>query len=154
MLVNKQYLLQKFSGKSGWTYALIPEILPNKHAPFGFVTVKGAIDNYTFNKYNLMPFGNGNLFLPVNATVRKKIKKQAGDFVHIILFADNDPLIIPDDFMLCLKNEPDALLFFNALPTKEQLNYIKWINAAKSESLRIDRMAAALLKLNKKRLVK
>ena len=26
-LVNREYLLEKFPGKGGWTYALIPEIL-------------------------------------------------------------------------------------------------------------------------------
>ncbi len=34
-LVNKNYLLEKFPGKGGWTYALIPEILPDKHVHFG-----------------------------------------------------------------------------------------------------------------------
>lgn len=29
-LVDKEYLLEKFPGKGGWTYALIPEILQDK----------------------------------------------------------------------------------------------------------------------------
>lgn len=31
-LVHKTYMLQKFSGKGGWTYAEIPEVKPDKHA--------------------------------------------------------------------------------------------------------------------------
>jgi len=34
-LVNKKYLLEKYLGKGGWTYAAIPEVLQNKKAPFG-----------------------------------------------------------------------------------------------------------------------
>ncbi len=38
-LVDKEYLLEKTPSESGWTYALIPEILPDKNAPFGWVRV-------------------------------------------------------------------------------------------------------------------
>lgn len=34
-LVNKQYLLEKFEGMGGWTFARIPEIIKDKKAPFG-----------------------------------------------------------------------------------------------------------------------
>ncbi len=45
-LVDKEYLLDKFPGKGGWTYTLIPEIEQDKKAPFGWVKVKGSIDGY------------------------------------------------------------------------------------------------------------
>ena len=34
-LVNRKFLLEKYPGKGGWTYAAIPEILQNKNNPFG-----------------------------------------------------------------------------------------------------------------------
>lgn len=43
-LVDKEYLLEKFPGKGGWTYALIPKILQDKHSHFGWVIVNGSID--------------------------------------------------------------------------------------------------------------
>lgn len=55
-LVNKKYLLEKFPGKVGWTYTIIPEILPDKNAPFGWVKVKGSIDGYEINNYHLLIF--------------------------------------------------------------------------------------------------
>ena len=94
-LVNKQYKLHKFPGKGGWTYAEIPEIPQDKKAPFGWVKVKGSIDDYTFSDYRLMPMGNGHLFLPVNAAVRKKIGKGEGDYVQVVLFKDESDLQIP-----------------------------------------------------------
>jgi len=41
-LVNKKYLLKKFAGKGGWTFAEIPEILQNKNNPFGWVNYDGS----------------------------------------------------------------------------------------------------------------
>jgi len=71
-LVNKEYLLEKFPGKGGWTYVRIPEVLQNKNSPFGWVKVKGRIDDYEIKNYKLMPMGNGQLFLPVKSDIRKK----------------------------------------------------------------------------------
>ena len=45
-LVDKEYLLEKFPGKGGWTFTFIPEIPPDKHSPFGFFKVRGSIDGY------------------------------------------------------------------------------------------------------------
>lgn len=72
-IVKAQYLLKKFPGKGGWTYIEIPEVKQNRSNPFGWVKVKGLIDNYELKQYKLMPTGNGKLFLPVKATIRKKI---------------------------------------------------------------------------------
>src|SRR5665647_646920 len=87
-LVDQKYQLQKMSGKGGWTYATIPEISKDKHAYFGWVKVKGTIDDYEINNYHLMPMGNGTLFIPVKAEIRKKIGKNEGDWVHIKLYSE------------------------------------------------------------------
>jgi hypothetical protein len=60
------------------------------------VKVKGSIDSVELKNYRLIPMGNGTLFLPVKAEIRKKINKKEGDFIHVILFEDNDPLEIPE----------------------------------------------------------
>ena len=66
-LVSRNYLLEKYPGKGGWTYAAIPEILQDKKSPFGWVKVRGWIDDFEIKNYKLMPMGNGKLFLPVKA---------------------------------------------------------------------------------------
>ena len=53
-LVNNDYILEKFPGKGGWTYAAIPEIIQNKSNPFGWVNVRGFIDNYEIQHYKLI----------------------------------------------------------------------------------------------------
>lgn len=94
-LVDREYLLEKLPGKYGWTYTIIPEIKPDPKAAFTWVKVRGTIDGYPITDYRLMPTGDAMpsgkayLFLAVNAVIRKKIQKQAGDYVHIILYPDN-----------------------------------------------------------------
>src|SRR5690349_21153929 len=102
-LVNKKYLLKKFQGKGGWTFAELPEVTKSKNNSFGWVKVRGTIDGFEIRKYHLMPIGNGKLFLPVKAEIRKAIKKEAGDRVHVILYPDNEPLEVPDEMLLCLQ---------------------------------------------------
>jgi hypothetical protein len=118
-LVNKMYLLEKFEGKGGWTFARIPEVKKDKSRPFGWVRVCGSIDNVMIKGYHLMPMGEGKLFLPVNAEIRKKTGKSAGDRVHIILYPDDKPTEIPPELIDCLQDEPEAFnKFENCLTAK------------------------------------
>ena len=146
-LVDKHFKLERFQGKGGWTYARIPEITQDKSQPFGWVKVQGSIDGYEIKKYRLMPMGNGKLFLPVKAEIRKKIKKNEGDKVHIILYPDNEPLEIPSEMLLCLEDEPRAMRFFQSLSESEQKFYIQWVYAAKKEETKINRLGKTIDRL-------
>jgi hypothetical protein len=148
-LVNKKYKLEKYPGKGGWTYTVIHEISPDKRERFGWVKVRGFIDDYEIKSYRLMPMADGKLFLPVKAEIRKNIKKKDGDWVKVILFRDNDPLIIPDDFLQCLRDEPQAHKTFNSFNESAKKYYVDWINSAKKEETRIERMAKAIDRLAK-----
>lgn len=148
-LVDEKYLLKKFPGKGGWTYDDLPQVAQNKDVRFGWVKVRGTIDGYEIKKYNLMPYGGNKLFLPVKAEIRKKIKKTAGDYVHVILYPDNDPLEIPKEMLLCIQDESEALKFFNSLSESEQKYYIQWIYSAKKEETKIDRLANCINRLLK-----
>lgn len=146
-LVQKEYRLQKFPGKGGWTFAEIPEISQDKDLRFGWVRVKGKIDNYEFDKYHLMPMGNGRLFLPVKSEIRKKIKKEAGDTVTVILYTDNSRLETPEDLEECLKSEPKSYSNFLKLKESEQKEFIDSIYSAKREETRVERIVKTIVKL-------
>lgn len=148
-IVSKSYRLEKFHGKGGWTYARIPEITPDKVKAFGLVKVKGLIDDFEINKCHLMPLGNGILFLPVKAEIRKKIKKKEGDWVKITLFRDDDPLLIPEELKACLEDEPGANRFFQSLSESEQRFYINWIFSAKREETKVSRMTKSIIRLSR-----
>ena len=148
-LVNQNYLLQKFSGKGGWTFAVIPEIPKDEHAWFGWVKVKGSIDGYEIKNYHLMSMSNGIMFLPVKAEIRKKIGKNEGDWVHIILYSDQLPHVNHNDFMICLQDEPVAYKNFIKKQAEEQKTIIDWIYSAKNDELKVERIAETLNKLTR-----
>jgi len=146
-LVNQNYLLKKYSGKGGWTFAVIPEIRKDQHAWFGWVKVRGSIDGYEIKNYHLMSMSNGMMFLPVKAEIRKKIGKNDGDWVHIILYSEQLPHVNLDDFMTCLHDEPIACQNFINLTAIEQKAMTDWIYSAKNDELKVERMAETLNKL-------
>jgi len=147
-MLNKKILLEKFPGKGGWTFARIPEIKQDKSNPFGWVKVKGTIDGYEINQYKLMPMGNGQLFLPVKASIRKIIQKEAGDYIMVTLHPDNDPVITPDELLDCLTDEPKAYQQFLRFSEGQQKEYIDWIYTEKKESTRIERMAKTIANIS------
>ncbi|AWW30840.1 hypothetical protein DN752_12280 [Echinicola strongylocentroti] len=147
-LVNQLYLLEKFPGKGGWTYAKIPEIPPGKDTHFGWVTVRGRIDDVVLEHYKLMPMGNGCMFLPVKAALRKQLKKEAGDTVQVVLYPDETPIVIPKEILECFRNEPSHLIDnFKSLSDGEQKAYFDWIYQAKKAETKADRIAKMMERL-------
>jgi hypothetical protein len=149
-LVAREYLLEKFTGKGAWTYASIPEISQDKNASFGWVKVKGFIDDYELKQHKLLPMGNGRLFLAVKAAIRKKIKKEAGDYVKITLYLDESVIEIPEELILCFENESKHIYQnFLQLTQGEQKTYIDWIYSAKKQETQVERITSMLEKLAK-----
>lgn len=148
-IVDKHYYLEKYAGKGGWTYAEIPEIAQDKKAPFGWVRVKGSIDNYQIKQYHLMPMGNGHLFLPVKSEIRKKIGKQAGDQVHIVLYLDNSDFELPEEISECFDVEDPAVRqSFDQLSESNKKAYIEWIENAKKLETKAKRIAEMMKRLS------
>lgn len=145
-LVDRDYPLEKFPGHGGWTYTIIPEIAPDPHTPFGWVRVRGTIDGVGFSDYHLLPGekGSGVVFMSVRADLRRKIKKQAGDTVHITLWRDDEPFSVPEEFLSCLADDSDALRFFHSLRKSDQRMCVKWIYSAKTDRTRVARIARAV----------
>ena len=143
-LVDKDYLLQKPEYKGAVTYVEIPEI-PMAKAPFGMLKVRGRIDNYEFSNVHLMPLGNGNLVLVVKAAIKKIIKKEAPDAVHVILYEDTTPLIIPEDILLCMRYEDGVLEKLQTYTDGQKKAFIDWINSAKTKQTRVDRIAKTIM---------
>jgi len=149
-LVDADYLLEKFPGKGGWTFARIPEIPQDKHNPFGWVTVRGFIDDYELIHHKLMPMGDSSLFLPVKSTVRKKIGKEAGDTVRVVLYHDRSPLPIPTEITACFENEPKSTYeTFLSLTDGQKKAYLDWIYEAKKDETRANRIVAMMDRLEK-----
>jgi hypothetical protein len=148
-LVNKKCLLERFQAKGGWAYAAMPQVPKARHTPFGWVRVRGSIDNFEIKNCHLMPMGNGKLFLPVKADIRKKICKKEGYHEQVVLYEDNSSTTIPEELLLCFSNEPKAYKIFLSYTNGEQKAFIDWIYAAKKEETKIERITQMISKLEK-----
>lgn len=136
----------------GWVHIIVPSKIAAKIHPEdkrGF-RVKGKIDDYTFNGIGLLPAGEGDYFMALNATIRKKLMKRPGDKVTVQLEQDEAEYILPELFTSCLKDEPEALDFFQTLSKGHQRYYGNWIDTAKTEDTKIKRVAEAISALYRK----
>ena len=112
--------------------------------------VKGTIDALTIQKTALIPMGNGDFILPLNATLRKAIGKKHGDKITLNLELDERKLILSPDLMSCLKEDPAALQFFKSLPPSHQQYYSKWIESAKTAATKAKRIVISMEGFGKK----
>ncbi len=134
-LVDKQIMLIRIPGKGGWTYAPVEVSEREKGAPFGMMRVKGSIDNYEISGCSIMPMGDGKLFLPVNATIRKSIGKEEGDVVHVVLFKDEEPYKIPDELVTRLQEAGVYNLFLKHKQWEQRICAKRIFSAKRPETI-------------------
>lgn len=147
MIIEGRFLLEKFPGKGGWTYAVLQGVMASKKNPFGWKKVRGTIDGHEIRHYHLMSMGHLQLFLPVNAAIRKKIRKEAGQWVDVVLHPEEELFVVPRWIEECFKQEPQAWSFFVQLSESEQKHYVKWIEGAKKDVTKTRRIVTAMERL-------
>ena len=151
-------LLQRFDQKgekTGWTYIEIPidvseSLKPGQKTSF---RVKGTLDAFPIKLVALIPMGTSNgstgaFIMPVNATMRRGIRKEAGATVRVELDADNDPMPLSADLLECLADDPTALDFFNTLAKGHQVYFSNWIEEAKTVETKTKRLTQAVTGLS------
>jgi hypothetical protein len=135
--------------KTGWSYIEIPETQSNKINPGcrKSYRVKGLLDKFKIQQVSLLPMGDGNFILPMNAEIRKGTGKAAGDTVKVSLALDEREVQLNRDFMDCLQDDARAYEFFQTLPKGHQNYFSKWIESAKTDSTKTKRITMALIAL-------
>lgn len=142
-------VLKKFAEqgeKTGWTFIEIPATIAGKIKP-GIkksFRVKGLLDAYPIEQVSLVPMGEGDFIMAVNATMRKGIGKRKGESVKVQLEEDATEYVMNADFMACMEDEPKAMAFFKTLPPGHQRYFSKWIDSAKTEETRAKRIAQTI----------
>lgn len=143
---------EKQGEKTGWTYIEIPAVIAEQLLPGCKKTfrVKGKLDDHPIQQVALLPMGQGNFIMPLNAAIRKGIGKKMGARLQIQLEPDNKKYTLNADLMECLADEPAALEFFKTKPVSFQNYYSKWVDSAKTGTTKARRIALAVSFLAKK----
>jgi len=130
--------------KTGWTYVDIPAAIAQqiKSGNRKSFRVRGTLNGFAISGVAVMPMGDGNFILTLNAPMRKGIHKREGAMLKVSLQEDVDfKLVVPDDVYDCLADEPEALAYFNSLLESHRRYFINWINSAKTIPTRAKRIA-------------
>lgn len=143
----------KMGEKTGWTYInvaadIAEELMPGTRKSF---RVKGRLDLWKFEGIALLPMGNGDFIMTLNAVARKGIGKRHGAEVMVELQVDHKEQQLNKVLMECLADEPDALKHFKSLTRSHQFYISKWIDSAKAEETIAKRIGAAIDTLNQKK---
>jgi hypothetical protein len=137
--------------KTGWTYIYIPlefiqEIKPGMKKTF---RVKGYLDKTPIKSVAIIPMGEGDYILPINGTLRKALKKRKGYSLQVEIEEDPEEVKISSDLLECLEEEPKALSIFQSMPKSHQNYYSHWIQSAKTEPTRVQRIARVISSLDR-----
>jgi len=133
--------------KTGWTYIEIPadiaqEMKPGNKKSF---RVKGKLDNLEVRGMALMPMGEGNFIMALKKEICKALHKSRGAMLKVQLEPDDDfKFPIPADLLECFEFEPEAEVFFNSLAESHRGYFTKWIDSAKTDATRANRIAATI----------
>ena len=132
--------------KTGWTYievtaAIAAKLKPNNKRSF---RVKVKLDDHFFEGLALIPMGEGNFILALNASIRKKIRKQKGAVLKVTMEVDDAPVKLNVELMECLADEPDGLLYFNKLTPGHRKYFSNWIDSAKTDATKTKRIAQTI----------
>jgi len=138
--------------KTGWTYIEISASQAKKLKPDTIVSfrVKGSLDSFKIKQIALIPMGEGNFIIPLNAAMRKGTGKKLGDKLKVSLEADDSEFVFSQEFIACLQDDPVAYDFFQSLSGSHQKYFSKWIDSAKTSATRTKRIVMAVVALSKK----
>ena len=112
--------------------------------------VKALIEGIPY-RTTLMRMGSECHMLGVLKDIREQIGKTFGDEVTITLEPDTEPRVIeiPKDLMKELKKEKDAKAFFDKLSYTHQKEYVRWVEEARKEETRQNRIIKTIEMLKK-----
>ena len=141
--------IQKFDTqgeKTGWTYITISAKIAQQLKPGNKKSfrVKGKLDDFEIEKVALMPMGEGDFIMAINASMRKGTGKRKGAALKIQLTADDAPILPPSALIECMADEPEAVKYYNSLPQGHRNYFTKWIDSAKTDATKTKRIALVI----------
>jgi hypothetical protein len=119
----------------------------------GQVKVKVVFDNKVEYRGSLANMGTGCHTLGIRKEIRAKINKSFGDSVSVEIEQDLEKrvVVVPDNIEKLLNKNPDAKGYFDILSFTDRKEYITWIESAKKEETKANRIDAFIDKLKRKK---
>lgn len=128
----------------GGAYVTIPfdveKVFGKKRVP-----VMATIDGEPY-RGSLVRMGGPCHILGVLKEIRARLGKQVGDEVEVTVWEDAAPraVEVPAGFQEALTADPRAKAFFDTLSYSRQREYVLWIEEAKREQTRMERISRAV----------
>ncbi|CAN5202600.1 hypothetical protein BH09BAC2_BH09BAC2_19780 [soil metagenome] len=153
-MIRLKTIIQKFNNqgeKTGWTYFRIPATSAQKLKPGNKKSfrVKGKLDDHEIKNVALLPMGEGDFIMALNADMRKHLRKTKGQELMITLEVDESGIQLNAELMECIAEEKEALDFFNSLAPGHQNYFSKWIDSAKTSATKAKRIAQTITAMYK-----
>ncbi|WP_207421414.1 YdeI/OmpD-associated family protein [Desertivirga brevis] len=151
--VSRILRFEQHGDKTGWTYIVVPqdvaqELIPGNKKSF---RVKGFLDSFPITGVALLPMGEGAFILPLNAEVRKGIRKAEGALLNVQLDVDTEyRLEVPSELQEYLEEDPQAADFFQNLTKSHRDYFVKWIEGARTQLTRDKRLLETAKALSSK----
>ena len=107
----------------------------------GQVKVKAFFDGQEY-RGSLVKMGHKCHWIGITQEMRKKVKKNPGDVIEVVITKDDEPRIVevPTDIAKVLKKNPAANSAFEKMSFSHKKEYVKWITDAKKPETREKRL--------------
>ena len=112
--------------------------------------VKAMIEGVPYRGI-LTRMGTEHHLLIILKEIREQIGKTFGDEIKITIESDTEPRVVevPAELKKAFKTEKEAKTFFDKLSYTHQREYVMWINEAKREETRQNRIVKTIEMLKK-----
>ena len=125
-------------------YFIVPFDVPKVYGTKAQVKVRGTIDGYPY-RGSIANMGEGHCMV-VKREIREAIGKSGGDTVKVVMEIDTEPriVVVPGDFQQALENNAKAKEIFESFSYTHKKEYVEWINSAKKQETRENRIKKAV----------
>jgi hypothetical protein len=136
-------------GATGGACVFFPYDVQVEFGTKGRVPVKVTFNGVPYTG-SMIKYGMPQHMLPVLKGIREQIGKGPGDTIDVVVWKDEEERVvaIPAPFKTLLKQE-GQLAGFEKLSYSHRRECVRWIEGAKREETRLNRMAKAVAMLKK-----
>ena len=150
LLKNKELTLNYIPNHGAWTYNIVIPDSKDIKGKWGDIKVFGTIDGYVFKNMNLAPRKGLDMYMSVNADIRKAINKKGGDLVVVTMQKEADNKLTDEDDIIECFRDAEILTKFKSLDEEERTSIIKDILSQNDENCQEKKILLAIEKLSSK----